>query len=302
MKNTVVYLSLIVAAVFWGANFNVGKLAMNTMSPMSVISKRFLIAGLLMIIILYFKERPTWQMVRQNFWMYALLGFIGIFGMNALSFVGLNHTSAVNASLIMATNPIFTIVLSAIFLREKIQIRQGIGMLVSLVGVVFVLTGGSLNKLGTISGGDILVLGANICWALYGVLGRRYIKNSTSLATSSFTMAAGALFLLPFISTPHVATSGREVTQAWLAIVFMAICCSVLTYIWWNRAIAHIGASRTSIFFNLVPVVTMIIAAFTGESIIMTQLMGAALVIIGVVITTLKSQKTLEDIQTPETM
>lgn len=88
---------------------------------MSVIAWRFIIAGLLMIVLLYSKERPTWHMVRQNFWMYLLIGIIGIFGMNGLLFVGLNHTSAVNASLIMDTNPIVTVILFEIFLRERIR-------------------------------------------------------------------------------------------------------------------------------------------------------------------------------------
>lgn len=301
MRNILVYLSLVATATFWGINFIVGKLAMGVMSPMSVIAWRFIIAGLLMIVVLYSKEGPTWHMVRQNFWMYLLLGIIGIFGVNGLLFVGLNHTSAVNASLIMATNPIVTLILSAIFLRERIRVRQGIGMIVSLLGVIFVLTGGSLDKLGTISGGDTLVLGANVCWALYGVLGRRYVKNSTPLGTSAITMVIGALCLLPFASTHHAATSGGMVTQAWLAIVFMAVCGSVLSYLWWNRGIAQIGANRTSIFFNLVPVATMVTAAFTGESIISAQLMGAVLVIIGVVLTTLTSQKALKASRIPKT-
>ena len=301
MKNILVYLSLVATATFWGINFIVGKLAMGVMSPMSVIAWRFIIAGLLMIVVLYSKERPTWHMVRQNFWMYLLLGIIGIFGMNGLLFVGLNHTSAVNASLIMATNPIVTVILSAIFLRERIRVRQGIGMFVSLLGVIFVLTGGYLDKLGAISSGDTLVLGGNVCWALYGVLGRRYVKNSTPLGTSAITMVIGALCFLPFASTHHAATSGGMVTQAWLAIVFMAVCGSVLSYLWWNRGIAQIGANRTSIFNNLVPVATMVTAAFTGESIIAAQLMGAALVIIGVVLTTLTSQKTLKVSRIPKT-
>lgn len=301
MKNFLIYLSLVAAATFWGANFVAGKLAIGVLSPMSVIAWRFIIAGLLMIVILWTKERPTWQVVRQNFWMYVLLGIVGIFGMNGLLFIGLNHTSAVNASLIMATNPIVTLILSAIFLRERIRARQGIGMLVSLVGVIFVLTGGSLYKLGSISLGDLLVLGGNVCWALYGVLGRRYVKDSTPLGTSAITMVMGALCLLPFANAHHVVASGGIVTQAWLAIVFMAVCGSVLSYLWWNRGIAHIGANRTSIFFNLVPVATMGIASFTGESIIAAQLMGAVLVIIGVVLTTFSSQKSLKTSGIPNT-
>jgi len=300
VKNIIVYLSLVATATFWGANFNVGKLAIGVMTPMSVIAWRFIIAGLLMVVILFSKEPPTWRMIRQNFWIYILLGIIGIFGMNGLLFVGLNHTSAVNASLIMATNPIVTVILSAIFLRDRIRVRQGIGMLVSLIGVIFVLTGGSFHKFGAISGGDMLVLGGNVCWALYGVLGRRYVKNSTPLVTSTITMVIGALCLLPFASTHHVISSGGSVSKAWLAIVFMAVCGSVLSYLWWNRGIAQIGANRTSVFFNLVPVSTMIIASFSGELIAAAQLVGTGLVIIGVVLTTLRFRKPLKDRQIAE--
>lgn len=291
MKNILVYLLLVGSATFWGANFNVGKLAIGIITPMSVIAWRFIIASLLMLIILFMKERPTWKAIRPNIWMYVLLGIIGIFGFNGLVFVGLSRTSPVNASLIMATNPIVTVILSAIFLRERMQARQAIGMLVSFTGVMLVLTNGSLGRLGTVSVGDLLVLAGNICWALYSVLSRRYVKNSSPLTTSAITMLVGAVCLAPFANTYHAATTPSMVAAAWFSIIFMALCGSVLAYLWWNLGIAQIGANRTSIFFNLVPVMTMVFASFSGETIMATQLMGTFLVIAGVILTTFKRQK-----------
>ena len=128
-----------------------------------------------------------------------------------------------------------------------------------------------------------MILAGNVCWAFYGVLGRRYVKDSSPLATTTYTMVIGALSLVAvslFTSNP-VPMSAIPVA-AWGAIIFMALCTTVLGYLWWNLGMKEIGASKTALFFNLVPVVTMIISLLTGASLTLFQFLGAILVIMGV--------------------
>jgi drug/metabolite transporter (DMT)-like permease len=289
--NWMIYALLIGAATFWGANFNFGKVAVDVMEPMSVVAWRFILAAICMVIILWAKERPSFVSIRLNLIKYVILGIIGIFGTNALLFVGLKHTSPINASLIMATNPLVTVILSVFLLREKIRVRQGIGIIISLIGVLFVITGGSIVKLHSVSSGDLMVLCGNICWALYGVLGRKYLKGNTPLTTSALTMLIGAICFIPFANFTHGPATGTMVTEAWLAIWFMAIFGSVLAYLWWNRGIIQIGTNRTSIFFNLVPVSTMVITALSGGKVLTVQLVGALLVLAGVILAILKTKR-----------
>jgi drug/metabolite transporter (DMT)-like permease len=289
--NWMIYALLIGSATFWGANFNVGKVAVDVMEPMSVVAWRFILAAICMVIILWTKERPSFGSIRLNLIKYAILGIVGIFGTNAFLFVGLKHSSPINASLIMATNPLVTVILSVFLLRDKIRVRQGIGIIISLIGVLFVITGGSIFKLHAVSTGDLLVLCGNICWALYGVLVRKYLKGNSPLCTSALTMLIGAICFIPFANFAHRPATGTVVTEAWLAIWFMAIFGSVLAYLWWNRGIAQIGANRTSIFFNLVPVSTMVITFLYGGNVLNVQLVGALVVLAGVILATLKMKQ-----------
>ena len=287
MKNRNTYLLLAAATGFWGANFVVGKLAVGVLAPLTVGAWRFIVAALCMSVILWVKERPTWRSLRPHLLMYALLGAVGVFGFNALLFSGLKGTSPVNASLVMATNPLVTALLSAILVHERLRLTQAAGALVSLCGVGLVLTGGSLLALHAISGGDLLVFGGNVCWALYSVAGRAYGRSSSPLALSTCTMVAGALCFLPFAPVQHLPASHVAMGTV-AAILFMAVCGSVLAYVWWVQGIARLGASTTALFFNLVPVWTLLLTATGGGRLTVAQLGGALLVLAGVTLATVR--------------
>ncbi|TYP71895.1 DMT family transporter [Paenibacillus methanolicus] len=282
-KLPVVYLTLTLSAVFWGANFNAGKIAVEVMSPTQVAAWRFILAGAVILILYGVKERPTWSSIKPYAIIYLLMGIVGIFFMNIFLFKGLEATSPINTSFITATHPLLTICLSVFFLKEKIYIRQLAGIVISLLGVLLVLTNGSLIELGGISKGDAYVLLATGLWSLYGILGKKYVGNSSPLATTAITMTVGSLFFLPYASLATGGATSAKVMEAWIAVIFMALFCSVLAYLWWNQGIARIGANQTSLFFNIVPISTMTISALSGDSIGMVQLVGALVTISGII-------------------
>ncbi|MFC5451384.1 DMT family transporter [Paenibacillus aestuarii] len=273
-------------SIFTGATFNLAKYTVNYFTPYSAAAWRFGIAAVIMIIFVLGKEKANNKAALvQNGWMYAVLGFIGIFGFNALFFMGMRETSPVNGALIMATNPLITTLLSAIVLKTPMTKRQGLGIGCSLAGVILVLTQGSWYMVSRLafSIGDIGILLGNFCWALYGVWGRRFLRQSSSLQTTSFTMVIGAIILILFaVVTPNQHQVAAAPLAAWGAIVFMAVFTTVLGYLFWNEGMKEIGAAKTSVFFNLVPVVTMLITALSGAAISTVQIIGAALVILGV--------------------
>lgn len=185
----------------------------------------------------------------------------------------------------MATNPLLTTVLSYLILKTAITKRQTAGIIFALLGVILVLTQGSLKVFYTMSFsiGDAFILLGNVCWALYGVLGRKYLHKSSSLETTTYTMIIGAIFLSIFaLIIPSPQPLSKVTITAWGAILFMAVFTSVLGYLWWNRAMEIIGAGKTSVFFNLVPVVTMVISFLTGTTVSVIQILGMTLVILGV--------------------
>ncbi|MEO2222695.1 DMT family transporter [Priestia megaterium] len=280
-----IYLMLIGFAIFTGATFNLAKYAVHYFSPASAAAWRFGIAALVMVLILGFQKQIKSKTIMTHWKMYILLGIIGIFGFNAFFFLGMQYTSPLNGALIMGTNPLVTALFAYFILKNPITKQQMLGISFALLGVILVLTQGSLEIIQTlsISKGDLLILAGNLCWALYGVLGRKYLNGSSSMETTTYTMIVGSLCLVILtVFSPSPQPLSHVTWSAWGAILFMALFTSVLGYLWWNKGMATIGASNTSLFFNLVPVVTMILSILTGALITLPQVIGTCLVILGV--------------------
>ncbi|WP_251548775.1 DMT family transporter [Neobacillus muris] len=284
-----IYAMLVGFAFFTGATFNLAKFSLDYFSTASAASWRFGMAAFLMVLILGLQKKIRWSTIRSYGTAYTILGVIGIFGFNVLFFFGMKYTSSLNGALIMATNPLLTSILAFFILKTPLTRRQIIGILFALAGVILVLTQGSWEIIQTlsISVGDFLVLMGNLCWALYGVLGRKYLKESSSLETTTYTMVVGAICLvLLSLFLPSPQPLGHVALAAWGAILFMAVFTSVLGYLWWNKAMEMIGAGKASLFFNLVPVVTLFLSVMTGTPVYISQLSGTVLVISGVLIST----------------
>ncbi|MCU6794481.1 DMT family transporter [Paenibacillus sp. WQ 127069] len=286
MRNKrITYVLLTLSAVFWGANFNAGQIAIQVMSPIQVAAWRFLIAGVCMFTIYLIKERPSWSTVKADLLIHVLMGVSGIFVMNILLFEGLQDTNALYTSLISSTSPFLTLLLSVLVLRERLIPRQMAGFVVSLIGVWLVLTNGSLLELESVSYGALYVLLAAFLWAIYGILGRKYIRSSSPLATTATTMLVGSICYLPFIAFQVNTVGSVSPVSAWMSVLFMSLFCTVLAYLWWNEGIAAIGVNRTSMFFNIVPISTLTISAFSGDKIQLFQIVGVLSVVTGIVLT-----------------
>ncbi|NRQ57253.1 DMT family transporter, partial [Brevibacillus sp. HD1.4A] len=229
--NAKLFFMLLSFSIFTGATFNLAKYTVDYFSPFSAAAWRFGLAAMVMVAILLIKERGKTDFLKQHAMMYTILGVIGIFGFNALFFLGMKFTSPVNGALIMATNPLITTIFSKYILGTPISKQQAWGISFSLLGVILVLTQGSWSVISSLSFsvGDMLILLGNVCWALYDVLGRRYLRNSSSLQTTTSTMVAGACFLVMLSSvTPHPQPVSGVPVEAWGAIAFMAFFTTVL--------------------------------------------------------------------------
>ncbi|OGX68254.1 MAG: transporter [Paenibacillus sp. RIFOXYA1_FULL_44_5] len=282
-----IYVMLLFVSIFIGAAFNLAAYAVHYFSAPAAAAWRFGLAAFLILILLLLKERMNAAAFKSNWRMFVLLGILGVFGFNALFFEGMKTTSPLNGSLIMATNPLVSALLARYIIKDTLTARQVTGILFSLLGVLLVITHGSWQVIHTLSfsNGDLLIVGGNLCWALYAVLNRRFIRGSSSLATTAYTMTVGAVCLLLFSqSVPSLSPGSGIPAAAWGAIAFMAVFTSVLGYLWWNEGIAEIGVSKTSIFFNFVPLVTMLLSLISGTPVTFVQLIGTAMVISGVVI------------------
>lgn len=285
MKTRTLYATLILSTLFWGANFNLGKFVVHATDPLSAAAWRFLLAGLAMAAYMLLAEGVDWQGLRRNVLPLAAMAAVGIFGFNVAFFFGLQTTSSVNGSLIMTLNPTITVVLTALVLGEAISWKQMLGLALSFCGVVTVVSGGNpaaLLRHFHFATGDALILVGNLCWAAYSVIGKKWVRNLSAIQTTTSTMLIGAAAMIAITLATHGGSMPVPSAQGFGAIAVMALFGTVLAYLWWNNGIRTIGPARTSVFFDLVPIFTMLIAIALGERVSAAQGVGAVLVISGV--------------------
>ena len=291
LKNRfLVLIAVILATFFWGSNFNAGSSVVAEASPFVVATERFTIATIIIMIFMVLKDKNNIVALQKNWIAFIALGLLGITGFNLAFFIGLKTTSAINGALIMATSPITTALLAAMIDKHKITVVQSVGMLTSLLGVVIVVSNGSINNLVSLnfSSGDLIIMLGNLAWATYTVGSRKYISNSTPLQTTTYTMLFGTIgiVLFTFYNNNLLISLNNITIKNHLLLVYMAVCGSVLAYLFWNLGIKEIGAANTAVFFNLVPVFTMILSLCSGLQPNPLHISGALIVICGVILAT----------------
>jgi drug/metabolite transporter (DMT)-like permease len=216
------------------------------------------------------------------------LGLTGVFLYNAIFFTGLKLTTATSGALIVAINPLLTAVLSALWLREKVSVTQAAGLLISLFGVAIVIAKGSLAVVANLSfnRGDLIMLGAPLCWALYSILGKKVLSRFTPLAATAYASVFGASLLVPAALLEHALIGGGMPgfsALGWLAVLQLALLGTVVGFVWWYQGVQLIGTARAAAFVNLVPLFGALLAAlFLHEEVIGAQLWGGLMVIFGV--------------------
>ena len=223
------------------------------------------------------------------FWV-ALTG-ISLF--NTFLYVAAHTTSAIKLALVGTTSsPVFAIILAAIFLKERIGWLRILGLILCISGILMLLTGGSVEKLLTLqfSSGDIWVLLAALFFAIYNTLVK---KKPAALSPLSFLFASfltGTILLLPF----YLYEIGNSAPVAWTpglygVIVYLGAGTSVIAYLCWNLAIGKLGAARTALFGNLIPLFSIIEAViFLNEVIGIIHLFSGLLIVAGLVLANIK--------------
>lgn len=293
MKSSTVYAQVITAACFWGANFVLAGPVLADMTPLWAAALRFVLGALLMLVIVRWQGESLAAAIRAHAGVYLLLGAVGIGAFNILFFYALRDTSAANASLIMATNPLLTTLLAALLLGEQPGARHLAGIPLALIGVTVVISAGDWTRLAAlhVARGDVLMLAANLAWALYNVLGRRYMpRDASSVVNTTLVMTAGAVLLFA-VALGSAVMPAMPGIQAMVALLIMTVAGTVLAYLFWNNGIALLGASRTALFLNFVPVFAMLIGAVTGVLPTLAQLAGGLLVIGGISLSMLPQRK-----------
>lgn len=282
-----IYLLMLLVPFFWGGAFVAAEHLVMEVSPLVAASFRFLLAGLLLFIFAPMKGQFDFMTFKKRWRSITLMGLTGIFGYNMFFFYGLQTTSAINGSLIIATTPAF-MTLGAVFLfKERWNKYIGLGIILSFIGVTVVISKGQIATLMQLNfnKGDILFLLALICWVSHGLLGRVAMQETSAYLTTTFSTLIGACFLvlLTFFNLEEWSKLFTMSKQGWLEMIFMIFGSSIFAFLLWNYGIQQIGAAQASIYMNLVPVNTALLAVFIyGAPFLPSQMFGMLIVLVGV--------------------
>ena len=224
------------------------------------------------------------QLQRADMLKLFVLGFVGIFGFNYSFFTALQTTSTLNAALIMALSPLLTALLATQILGSVLQTRQILGIVIAFIGVTLVITGGHLSAL-HVAVGDWWMLLASFSWSLYSVLLQKLTAHIPPLQQARWTVTAGAAGLIAVaMAREPITTLGTQTPTTMAIVIYMALCGTVLAYIFWLRGVQALGPQRAMIAFNLVPVSTLLVNLAFGQWPSVIQIGGLLTVIVGVAI------------------
>lgn len=286
-------LLLIVATILWGGNFVIGRAVAGDIAPVTLAFYRWCVAFIVLAPIAYKAWRQHLPIFRKHWKAVLALSCTGVAGFNTLVYIGLHDTTSINASLMNSSTPIIIYILAFLFLRERLSRAQLIGTLVSLIGVLFILTGGSLESLQSFhfNKGDIIVLIAIVCWSVYSLLIKQYAGILPGVPTFFMTIIVGIFLLLPFFIYETMTTASTITwnTSSISAILYVGSLASIVAFLSWNKGVVKLGASRASIYLNFIPVFSALFAVlFIGEELHAFQLIGGVAVVLGVLITNRK--------------
>ena len=277
------YLFLALANLFWAGNYVFGEMVTREISPISLTFFRWAFAVLPLLALAWLVERPNWRETWREWKLHLLQSVLGLTGYTLLLYSALGLTGAVNAAVISAINPATIALAAAIFLHERLNRVQAIGIAVAFVGVTIVLTGGDLGQLVEqgFGVGDLLVIASVLAWTVYSLISRRLV---TPPITATAVQAVFAVVtMLPLIAVTGVSLPSSA--GGALGLAYIVVFPSMAGYALWNIGAARVGPSRAGIFLNLLPVFTVVIALMLGATLEPAAAIGGSLVIAGVYLT-----------------
>lgn len=291
-QNAPLYVRLTMMALLWGGTFVAGRVVAQEMAPMTAATARFGLATLALLVLLWKTEgglpRLSW---RQG----MLMGLLGLFGVclyNLFFFTALSEMSASRTALFVAFNPIAVSIVGGLIAWRFLPPNQVSGICVAVVGAAIVISHGDVAGMlidvrKNFGWGELYMLAAVVSWVGYTLLGRKVLGAFTPLATTTWA----ALFGFIFLAAASVLIGETQIpslpsVNSSVALIFLAIGGTVIPFVWYYEGVRTLGAERTAVFTNLVPVFGVIFGAtLLQEPLGLPMLVGGALVIAGVALT-----------------
>jgi len=289
------YLLLALAVLCWAGNFVIGRWLRYSAPPVALTFWRWTVALVVLAPLTYSHLRGQWPVIRRSWKVLCLLALFATVLQHIPIYWGLRDTTATNAALLNATSPIFIVLASVLLLRHRLSALAIFGSLLSFSGVLVIVSRGSLDVLRAfeLNTGDAWILLSALSWAAYTVCLRWRPAELRGLDLLTLIAAISVLMLAPLCAIEAAAGRVLVPTVASIGgIAYVGIVASVLAYIGWNHGVAQIGPARAGPFMYLMLVYTPILSiAFLGERIEPFHLAGAALIIAGIYLATVRANR-----------
>jgi drug/metabolite transporter (DMT)-like permease len=282
------------AVIIWGINFTVVKLAIQDFSPMAFNALRFGLATVVMLVILGWRARPSGDheplgVARADIPAMILLGLLGHTIYQLIFIHGLARTTPANSSLLMATSPIWVVVIGYLLRIERVNRRMWAGILLSFCGIIVLVAGGEggVSLGGSVLVGDLMILSCAIMWAVWTTGSKPLLARYSPLKLTAWSMATGGVPLVA-ISVPALLRQdwSKVTVWDWGMVLFSGLLSVVVGYLIWYTSVHRVGNARTAIYSNLTPVVAILFAwAVMGSAPALLQILGGAIVLAGLILT-----------------
>ncbi|MBE3138016.1 MAG: DMT family transporter [Thermoplasmata archaeon] len=287
-KNLIIAVILILVSFVWAGSFIVVDITTKEMDPIDLGFLRFLVATPSMILIAVLRKKPLLLPKKELPWL-VVLGLTGVTLLYLFQFLGIHYTNAPTASVLINTNVIFIAILSGLFLHETLTRKRVAGIVLSFIGVFVIMFSDFSKQALTFDNlffiGGILMLLSALCWALYSFVGKRLLKTYDEFVITTYAFGFGTLFYIPFVVLHLGPVLQQTSLNGWLAVLYLALTCSIFGYLGWYYALKRIDASKAAVFLNFIPLFTILMSFFLGTSLTWFFLLGAALIIYGVYLT-----------------
>ena len=284
------FLLLALAMLFWAGNWVIGRALRDAFEPVALNFWRWAIAALVLAPFALPELRGKFGVIQRHAGILALLSLTGVAMFHAMVYAGLKTTSTVNAVLLNSSLPLFIIACAWVLERERTTLRQVGGMLVSIAGILVILSRGDPRSLlhFDVHPGDAWILLAMPVWGVYSVLLKRRPPEIGGVAFLFLIAIAGVVLLAPALALEATyAPMRRPSAPAAAGVLYVALFASVAAFICWNRGVAIVGANAAGFTLHLLPVFgTLLAMAFLGETFQRFHAAGIATIVAGVVVAT----------------
>ena len=254
---------LLCVALFWGGNFAAVKFGLAEIPPLAFNALRYLIAAVVMLVFILV-TRQFMRIERRHLIYLALIGILGNTGYPLFFIYGIDQTSADNTAMILSTGPIWVALIGTFLKMERLSKQGWFAVAFSVFGILLVILGGrnqtDLQFGGASITGDLIVIGAVLCWSAYTLA----IRPLTSIYPPALVSALGtSIGILPMVifATPSMFSFEWQAVSsaAWLSLLITGIFAVGLAYLFWGYGVAHLGGTRTSLYLNVVPPIALLV-------------------------------------------